>query len=57
MLPGRRCGMTRHCMPGGVAGLLGAHDVFELLAERAASQCAGVPLRDLPQAVYPVSTL
>ena len=37
-------------MPGGVAGLLGAHDVFELLAERAASQCAGVPLRDLPQA-------
>jgi hypothetical protein len=57
MLPGRRCGMTRHCMPGWVAGLLGAHDVFELLAERAASQCAGVPLRDLPQAVYPVSTL
>ena len=57
MLPGRSCGMTRHCMPGGVAGLLGAHDVFELLTERAASQCAGVPLRDLPQAVYPVSTL
>ena len=51
MQPGRSCGIDAALHAGGLAGLLGAHDVFELLTEGAASKCAGVPLCDLPQPV------